>query len=154
MRVPHRMQVSVSHQGYELLTDPSSCAVKEKLQVLSTSAPSTTSSTSLLPALDPLNLSMSLVGPHQHDNLAAAVTALRVLRRDGWSIPDVALQRGLESASLAGRFQVRLVHHGLWDYIVHGRYSASLYRDSAAIAGQHCAVTHERGSMGHTLLLH
>ncbi|GIL73282.1 hypothetical protein Vretimale_4873 [Volvox reticuliferus] len=53
-----------------------------------------------------LNATVGLVGPHQHDNVAAAVAAARVLRSQGWVLPDEALVAGLREAHLAGRFQV------------------------------------------------
>ncbi|GLC63603.1 hypothetical protein PLESTF_000054100 [Pleodorina starrii] len=53
-----------------------------------------------------LDVTVGLVGPHQHDNVATAVATVRVLRRQGWVLPDEALVAGLREAHLPGRFQV------------------------------------------------
>jgi len=47
----------------------------------------------------------ALVGRHQYDNAAAALTALRCMR-DRLPLPVAALRAGVASAQLAGRFQV------------------------------------------------
>ncbi len=60
-----------------------------------------------------LDASVGLVGPHQHQNVAAAVAAVEVLRRRyGWRLPDEALAEGLAAAQLPGRFQVRREKRG------------------------------------------
>ncbi len=52
-------------------------------------------------------LRMSLVGPHQRENAAAAVRAADLaLERTGESLPEAAVSRGLRDARLPGRFEV------------------------------------------------
>ncbi|KXZ56538.1 hypothetical protein GPECTOR_1g483 [Gonium pectorale] len=53
-----------------------------------------------------LDVTVGLVGPHQAANVATAVATARVLRAQGWQLPDEALARGLSEAALPGRFQV------------------------------------------------
>lgn len=54
-----------------------------------------------------LQAALQLVGPHQHANVAAAVSAALLLRREGWgAISDEAIASGLSNAMLPGRFQV------------------------------------------------
>ncbi|GAX75550.1 hypothetical protein CEUSTIGMA_g2993.t1 [Chlamydomonas eustigma] len=48
----------------------------------------------------------SLIGAHQHDNIATAVTCLCKLRGMGWAISDQHISLGIERARLPGRFQV------------------------------------------------
>lgn len=58
-------------------------------------------------ATAPLDLDLRLLGAHQLDNAAAAACAAAVLKQQGFG--GIALQsvaRGLEAASLPGRFQV------------------------------------------------
>lgn len=51
-------------------------------------------------------LSLPLLGAHQLQNAAAALTALELLREQGWRIPESALRRGLESAVWPGRMEL------------------------------------------------
>ncbi|EFJ52076.1 hypothetical protein VOLCADRAFT_116089 [Volvox carteri f. nagariensis] len=54
-----------------------------------------------------LEATVGLVGAHQHDNVATAVAAVRVLQREGgWRLDDEAVVEGLREAQLPGRFQV------------------------------------------------
>lgn len=50
--------------------------------------------------------SLGLIGEHQLENAATALGAVTALRGTGLTIPDVAIERGLASARLAGRFEV------------------------------------------------
>lgn len=53
-------------------------------------------------------LSLTLRGAFQHRNAACAIAALRVLHEHGVAtIPGADLRRGIESATLPGRFEVR-----------------------------------------------
>ena len=52
------------------------------------------------------NLSVPLLGSYQPHNAATAVTALRVLRRRGWNIPDQAIRQGLAQVRWPGRFEL------------------------------------------------
>ena len=54
-----------------------------------------------------LSISCSLIGPHQRDNIAAAVTALHRMRASGRDkITDESIRLGIERSFLPGRFQV------------------------------------------------
>ena len=53
-----------------------------------------------------LSASTSLVGAHQHSNIATAVAALCRLRTMGWRIGDADIQAGIQRACLPARFQV------------------------------------------------
>ena len=53
-----------------------------------------------------LSASTSLVGTHQHSNIATAVAALCRLRAMGWRIGDADMQAGIQRACLPARFQV------------------------------------------------
>ena len=53
-----------------------------------------------------LSASTSLVGTHQHSNIATAVAALCRLRAMGWRIGDADIQAGIQRACLPARFQV------------------------------------------------
>lgn len=58
-------------------------------------------------ATEPVELRLALRGPFQAANAAAAATAAAVLRRSGdAAISDEALRRGLETATLPGRFHI------------------------------------------------
>ncbi len=46
-----------------------------------------------------------LPGRHQHENLSLAITAARLLRRDGAAIDSEALRRGVESVRWPGRLE-------------------------------------------------
>lgn len=48
---------------------------------------------------------LSLLGEHQLQNAATALTVLEVLRGKGWSIPDAAVLEGLRTAVWPGRFE-------------------------------------------------
>ena len=48
---------------------------------------------------------LSLLGEHQLQNAATALTVLRLLREKGWNIPDAAILEGLASAVWPGRFE-------------------------------------------------
>ncbi len=60
----------------------------------------------LLPDASPLPLRLRLRGPFQAANAATSAAAIRALQRQGVQIPPGALQTGLETASLPGRFQI------------------------------------------------
>jgi dihydrofolate synthase/folylpolyglutamate synthase len=47
-----------------------------------------------------------LLGKHQRDNLALVAAAVLLLRQQGWSISDTALQAGVAAAQPAGRLQI------------------------------------------------
>lgn len=49
---------------------------------------------------------LPLLGAHQLNNAATALTAVDVLRGRGWSIPEDAVRRGLSEVRWPGRFQV------------------------------------------------
>lgn len=51
-------------------------------------------------------LTMSLLGPHQLRNAAAALETVEVLRRRGWNIGDDALTRGFAATRWPARFEV------------------------------------------------
>ena len=51
-------------------------------------------------------LRLPLVGSYQPRNAAVAITALRVLRTRGWTIPDEAIRQGLAGVRWPGRFEV------------------------------------------------
>ena len=53
-----------------------------------------------------LELSIPLLGAHQVQNAAVAATALRIMRAQGLSIPDAALQAGFAAVQWPARFQV------------------------------------------------
>lgn len=59
-----------------------------------------------VPGAELPNLQLSLHGPFQAGNAAAAAAAVAVLRRSGVAVGDEALRTGLESATLPGRFQI------------------------------------------------
>ncbi|MBF0132680.1 MAG: bifunctional folylpolyglutamate synthase/dihydrofolate synthase [Magnetococcales bacterium] len=46
-----------------------------------------------------------LAGPHQRENAALAVAAIRCLARDGWSVSESSLSRGLREVHWPGRLQ-------------------------------------------------
>lgn len=50
-------------------------------------------------------LTLSLLGPHQLQNAATALTTLEVLRAKGWQIPEEAVREGLRTAVWPGRFE-------------------------------------------------
>ncbi len=52
------------------------------------------------------NLSVSLAGAYQAENAALALTALEVLGKKGWDIPEKAVRRGLSKVRWPGRFEV------------------------------------------------
>ena len=49
---------------------------------------------------------LPLIGSYQPRNAALAITALRVLRQQGWNIPESAIRTGLEQVSWPGRFEL------------------------------------------------
>ena len=49
---------------------------------------------------------LPLIGSYQPRNAALAITALRVLRQQGWNIPESAIRAGLEQVSWPGRFEL------------------------------------------------
>lgn len=51
-------------------------------------------------------LELTLIGAYQPKNAATAITALRVLSRKGWDIPDQAIRIGLSKVKWPGRFEV------------------------------------------------
>jgi len=48
---------------------------------------------------------MGLLGRHQLMNAATAIETVEVLRREGWVIPDSAVEKGIAKAVWKGRFQ-------------------------------------------------
>lgn len=52
------------------------------------------------------NLRLPLAGAYQLKNAATAITALEILRRKGWHIPDAAIRSGLAAVRWPGRFEV------------------------------------------------
>ena len=52
-----------------------------------------------------LGLKIRLSGAYQPANAALAITALRLLRDRGWSVPDAAVRAGLEAVYWPGRFE-------------------------------------------------
>lgn len=50
-------------------------------------------------------LCLSLLGGHQLQNAATALTALDILRAKGWQIPEAAVREGLRTAVWPGRFE-------------------------------------------------
>ena len=55
---------------------------------------------------DLTGLSLPLLGAHQLNNAATALTAVDVLRGRGWDIPEAAVREGLARVAWPGRFQV------------------------------------------------
>ena len=55
---------------------------------------------------------LRLVGAHQTQNAATAVSVALRLRDAGWSLPDAAIREGLQQARLHGRFQVTQLPDG------------------------------------------
>ena len=51
-------------------------------------------------------LRLALLGDHQLQNAAVVLEVLRVLGEKGWSIPEAAVRRGLETVRWPGRFEV------------------------------------------------
>jgi dihydrofolate synthase/folylpolyglutamate synthase len=51
-------------------------------------------------------LELPLVGAYQPKNAATAITALRLLRKKGWDIPDQCIRSGLSKVKWPGRFEV------------------------------------------------
>ena len=49
---------------------------------------------------------LPLIGSYQPKNAATAITVLRVLRENGWNIPEEAIRKGLETVSWPGRFEL------------------------------------------------
>jgi len=54
----------------------------------------------------PLRYETTLLGAHQAENAAIALTAIDVLEGDGWNISDFAKQRGITRARWPARFQI------------------------------------------------
>ncbi len=52
------------------------------------------------------NLELPLVGAYQPKNAAVAITALRMLRKRGWDVPDPFIRSGLRKVKWPGRFEV------------------------------------------------
>jgi dihydrofolate synthase/folylpolyglutamate synthase len=57
------------------------------------------------PTFQLTNIPLSLLGPHQAANAAAAVAAIIRLRDRGWAIPDDAIRRGLATARIPARIE-------------------------------------------------
>lgn len=51
-------------------------------------------------------IKLPLIGSYQPKNAAVAITTLRVLRKNGWNIPEEAIRQGLETVSWPGRFEL------------------------------------------------
>ena len=49
---------------------------------------------------------LPLIGSYQPRNAAVAITALRVLRAEGWNVPEEAIRTGLETVQWPGRFEL------------------------------------------------
>lgn len=56
-------------------------------------------------ASDYSNIKLSLLGRHQLENAALAITLAEILRRDGFEIPSEAIISGLETAFHSGRLE-------------------------------------------------
>lgn len=52
------------------------------------------------------HLRLGLAGDHQVQNASAAVIATQILGTQGYTIPEIAVRRGLESATWPGRFEI------------------------------------------------
>lgn len=52
------------------------------------------------------NLTIPLAGTYQAENAALALTALELLRKKGWAIPEEAIRRGLAAVRWPGRFEL------------------------------------------------
>ena len=62
------------------------------------------------PLLQPAGLESRLIGSHQARNAETAVAAAAMLKAQGFSqISKAGIRAGLESATLLGRFQVRIL---------------------------------------------
>ncbi|MBR0373592.1 MAG: bifunctional folylpolyglutamate synthase/dihydrofolate synthase [Mogibacterium sp.] len=55
---------------------------------------------------DSLTFTLPLVGEYQIRNAAVALTAVEAFRRRGWSVPDEAIVRGMETVCWPARFEV------------------------------------------------
>ncbi len=51
-------------------------------------------------------LTMPLLGSHQLNNAAVALTAIYAMREKGWSVSEAAIRNGLSNVSWPGRFEV------------------------------------------------
>ena len=49
---------------------------------------------------------LPLIGSYQPCNAAVAITTLRVLRANGWNVPEEAIRTGLETVQWPGRFEL------------------------------------------------
>jgi dihydrofolate synthase/folylpolyglutamate synthase len=56
------------------------------------------------------NMQISMHGEHQLKNAAAALTAMELLRQDGWPLKDDALRDGLSRAAWPGRLEMVSAH--------------------------------------------
>eukprot|EP00197_Chlamydomonas_leiostraca_P007836 CAMPEP_0202859516 /NCGR_PEP_ID=MMETSP1391-20130828/1591_1 /ASSEMBLY_ACC=CAM_ASM_000867 /TAXON_ID=1034604 /ORGANISM="Chlamydomonas leiostraca, Strain SAG 11-49" /LENGTH=555 /DNA_ID=CAMNT_0049538551 /DNA_START=219 /DNA_END=1883 /DNA_ORIENTATION=+ len=93
-------QVVAQHEGYDTVDEPTAYALRERVSLRAGPG-------GLLPAdwsAGPLQL--RLVGAHQHDNIATAITTCAKLRSEGWDIPDEAITAGLQAAHMPGRLQM------------------------------------------------
>lgn len=92
------MQVKVEHRGFVSVEPHASpSAIHEDILI---SGGNKGSTGWILAATAPL------IGPHQHSNIAAAVTAALQLRSMGWAMEDEHIAAGIKRAFLPGRFQV------------------------------------------------
>ena len=105
------LQVIVSHVSYALRDSgkdnndneaTASSAFQEMLKIDLVLSPSERSQ----PESCSLMASTSLIGPHQHSNIATAVCALLRLRSSGWRLTDTDILVGIQRARLPARFQV------------------------------------------------
>ena len=85
-------------------------------------------------------LRLSLLGEHQLQNAATALTVLELLRRKGWAIPDAAIEEGLASAVWPGRFECVSTHPALIIDGGHNRQCAEAIAESlrAYFPGKKC----------------
>lgn len=86
-------------------------------------------------------LRLSLLGEHQLQNAATALTVLELLRRKGWAIPDEAIQEGLATAVWPGRFECVSTHPALIIDGGHNRQCAEAIAESlrAYFPGKKCS---------------
>ena len=95
-----KIDVSNASEGY-IVANYSGGASKVKLQITGGDLDAVTFS---FDGLDGVRL--PLIGSYQPRNAALAITALRVLRQQGWNIPESAIRTGLEQVSWPGRFEL------------------------------------------------
>lgn len=75
---------------------------------------------------------LPLLGRHQWENAALAVAAARLLRAQGWALPDAAIREGLERVRWPGRFEVLRVEPPLVLDGAHNEASAARLAETLA----------------------